>query len=456
MFDPVEAIKELVRFPSISTDSSSHEAMENTRGCLGGILAGMGFEVDIVETPLHPVILASRGGQPDWPHVVIYGHYDVQPADPLELWTTPPFEPVEREGLLFGRGVADNKGPLMVHIAAVARLLEKHPDAPLRITFLIEGEEEIGSPSFGAFLEANKERLAGDFVLLSDTQSTSPEQITITAGLRGIICLDVEIKGPKMDLHSGGHGGVLLNPIQALCELCATLRTPDGRINLPGFYDDVLPVFDWERAELVQLGLNESEYADFLGINKFYSTEDPSPFASVRFHPSLDFNGIGGGYQGEGSKTVIPSRAFVKISCRLVPDQEPAKIMEIITKALTERCPPGVSIEIIPGHCGEPYLVVPPGKPNTPPDQSPVLARAFAAAHQSIQEVFGKPPFYLREGGSIPIIADLKKVLGMDSIMLGMCTQESNIHAPDENLHLGMFHNGIAASEKILASVAGL
>ncbi len=456
MFDPVEAVKELVRFPSVSTDSSCNEGMEGARRSLGDLLAGMGFSVEMVETPLHPVLLASRGGEPDWPHVIIYGHYDVQPADPLELWESPAFEPEVRDGFLFGRGTADNKGPLMVHLAAVARLLEKHPDAPLRITFLIEGEEEIGSPSFGGFLERYKDRLAGDFVLLSDTQSPSPEQITITTGLRGIICLDVELTGPRMDLHSGVHGGVVLNPIQALCGLCNSLYTPDGRIDLPGFYDDVLPVYDWEREELQRLDLEAKHYADFLGVNQFHTPEDASPFAASRFHPSLDFNGIGGGYQGEGSKTVIPSKAFVKISCRLVPDQDPIKIQNLFIETLQKRCPPQVSIKIIPGHSGTPYLVAPPGKPNTPKDQSLILAKAFAAADQAIAEVFGNRPLYLREGGSIPIIADLKNVLGLDSIMLGICTQESNIHAPNENLHLGIFHNGISASEKILTTLAGL
>lgn len=456
MFDPVEAVKELVRFPSISTDSSSEEGMEGVRQSLGALLAGLGFEVEMVETPLHPVLMATRGGDSDWPHVIIYGHYDVQPADPLELWSSPPFEPEVRDGYLFGRGTADNKGSLMVHVAAVGRLLEKNPDAPIRITFLIEGEEEIGSPSFEGFLERYKDRLEGDFVLLSDTQSPSPEEVTITTGLRGIVCLDVEITGPKMDLHSGVHGGVVMNPIQALCGLCHSLFTPDGRINLPGFYDDVLPVFDWERDELERLGLAEEEYADFLGVDKFHSPEDSSPFAALRFHPSLEFNGIGGGYQGEGSKTVIPSKAFVKISCRLVPDQNPLKIQEILTEALKERCPTEVSLKIIPGHCGAPYLVVPPGKPNTPADQSPVLARAFSAADHAIMNVFGSSPYYLREGGSIPIIADLKRMAGLDSLMLGMCTQESNLHAPNENLHLGMFHKGISVSEKILSAIAGL
>lgn len=456
MFDPVEAIEAFVRQPSVSTDPSYHKGMDGARQYISNLLADIGFAVEIVETPLHPVILAKRSGEPTWPHVIIYGHYDVQPADPFELWTTPPFEPEVRDGHIFGRGVADNKGPLLVHVSAVARLLEKHPDLPLRITFLIEGEEEIGSPSFAGFLDNHKDFINADFVLLSDTQSPDPDQIVITTGLRGIVCLNIELTGARKDLHSGIHGGALLNPIQAQAELCASLHTPDGRVNIPGFYDDVVDVEDWEREELARLGGDEKAYAEFLGIETFYTADGFSPFEATRFGPTLEFNGIGGGYQGEGSKTVIPSRAFAKISCRLVADQDPQKIQQLLIETLQERCPPQVSLKIDRGHCGAPYLVVPPGKPNVSPQQSPHLAKAFTAAESAISEIYGKPPLYLREGGSVPIIADLQRVIGIDSLMIGMCTPDSNLHAPDENLHLGMFHKGIDVSERILAGVAGI
>ena len=454
MFEPVEAIKEFVRCGSVSTDPAYGEEMERSRRYVAGLLGSLGLSVETVITPLHPIVLASRTGPPDWPHVIIYGHYDVQPPDPVENWTSPPFEPEVRGDRLYGRGAADNKGPLLAHISAVGRLLEKHAELPLRITFLIEGEEEIGSPSFSGFLQNHKDRLQADFVLLSDTGSISPEQLVITTGLRGILTLELEVKGPRIDLHSGIHGGVVMNPIQAVAELCASLHDSEGHINIPGFYDDVLDASDWEREELVRIAGNKDDYLDFLGTKEFHTEKKIDPFEAIRFRPTLEFNGIGGGYSGKGVKTVIPSSAFAKISCRLVPDQDSVRIRDLLIGCLRERCSPKVTLEIREGHCGESYLVVPPGKDNTPGDQSPILAEAFEAAEESITKAVGRKPFYLREGGSVPIIADLKTVVGLDSIMIGLCTPEDNLHSPDESIHLGMFKNGSAVSEGILGRVA--
>ncbi len=454
MIDPVESLKEFVRFPSVSTDSTREAGMKDARDYVGNLLKQVGFSVEEIPTPLHPIIIGRRDGDPSWPHVVIYGHYDVQPPDPLELWTNPPFEPGERNGRIYGRGAADNKGPLITHLAAVAQLLQEYPDPPLRLTFLIEGEEEIGSPSFVPFLKKHKDLFDADFVLLSDTGSPNESQIVVTTGLRGIVCLEIEATGPKSDLHSGVHGGAVLNPIQALAEICASLHDKDGRVNVPGFYDDVRPVQDWEREEIGKLGVSEAEYAGFLGIEQFYTEKGYTPFECVRFRPTLEFNGIGGGYQGEGSKTVIPSRAFAKISCRLVAEQNPARVQKALTDLLRERCPSGVSLTITPGHSGAPYLVVPPGKPNTPKNQPEALAAAFRAADEAIAEEFGKPPLYLREGGSVPIIADLKRITGLDSLMIGLFLPEDNLHAPDESFHLGVMKKGIAASKRILWQVA--
>jgi acetylornithine deacetylase/succinyl-diaminopimelate desuccinylase-like protein len=455
MFDPIEKLQEYVRHPSVSTDPKFAAGMAGAREFVAGLLGSLGFAVEVVPTALHPVILAERGGDPGWPHVIIYGHYDVQPADPLNLWETPPFEPAIRGQRMYGRGTADNKGPLMVHIAAVGRLLERVPDLPLRITFMIEGEEEMGSPSFPAFLAQQRERLAkADFVFLSDTGSPREDQIVITCGLRGLVLCDVEVTGPKMDLHSGLHGGVLRNPIQALAELCASLHSPDGRVNVPGFYDDVLEVEPWERAELARLGQSEEQYREFLGIPAFHATQGFSPFESVRFLPTLEFNGIGGGYQGAGTKTVIPSKALVKISCRLVPNQSPAKIRALLYAAIRARMPADVTFRLVDQHEGLPYVVVPPDRPNTPADQRPVLAGAFRAADAAVAEVFGRPPLYLREGGSVPIIADIRRVLGLDSVMLGLFLPEDNLHAPNESFHLGVMEKGMRASEKILEAVA--
>lgn len=455
MFDPVEKLKEFIRHPSVSADPAFKAGMKGALDFTTGLLASIGFKVEVVSTDLHPIILATRGDNPAWPHVIIYGHYDVQPADPLNLWKSPAFEPEIRGNRLYGRGAADNKGPLMTHISAVARLLERRPDLPLRITFMIEGEEEMGSPSFPKFLEAYNERLKeADFVFLSDTGLPSADQVVITCGLRGLVLCDVVVTGAKSDLHSGLHGGVLRNPIQAVTELCASLHTPDGRVAIDGFYDDVMPVEEWEREQIRRLGADTEEYRNFLGIPAFHTPPGYTPFEATRVLPTLEFNGIGGGYQGEGTKTVIPSKAFVKISCRLVANQTPAKIRELLNAAIHARMPKDVTYQIIDQHEGTPYVVVPPDRANTPKDQSPVLADAFRAADKVIAEVFGKPPLYLREGGSVPIIADIKRVTGLDSVMMGLFLPEDNLHAPNESFNLNVMEKGMRASERILESIA--
>ncbi len=455
MFDPVEKLKEFIRHPSVSADPAFKAGMKGALDFTSGLLASIGFNVEVVKTDLHPIILATRGDNPAWPHVIIYGHYDVQPADPLNLWESPAFEPEIRGNRLYGRGAADNKGPLMTHISAVARLLERRPDLPLRITFMIEGEEEMGSPSFPKFLEAYSERLKeADFVFLSDTGLPSEDQVVITCGLRGLVLCDVVVTGARTDLHSGLHGGVLRNPIQAVAELCASLHTPDGRVAIDGFYDDVMPVEEWEREQIRKLGADTEEYRKFLGIPAFHTPPGYTPFEATRVLPTLEFNGIGGGYQGEGSKTVIPSKAFVKISCRLVANQKPAKIRELLHAAIHARMPKDVTYQIIEQHEGTPYVVVPPDRANTPKDQSPVLAAAFRAADKVIADVFGKPPLYLREGGSVPIIADIKRVTGLDSVMMGLFLPEDNLHAPNESFNLGVMEKGMRASERIIESIA--
>lgn len=454
MFDPIEKLKEYIRHQSVSADSKFKEGMKGAQEFVSGLLTEQGFKVEVVRTDLHPIILAHRG-DPAWPHVMIYGHYDVQPADPLNLWDSPAFEPTIRGNRIYGRGAADNKGPLMVHLAAVAQLLEAQPDLPLQITFLIEGEEEMGSPSFNHFLNTHKERLKkADFVFLSDTGLPNENQVVITAGLRGLMTFEIEVTGPRSDLHSGLHGGVLLNPIQALADLCSSLHTPDGRVNIPGFYDDVLDVEQWEKDELKKLAGDPEAYRNFLGIDAFHTVPGVTPFEAVRFHPTLEFNGFGGGYQGEGGKTVIPSKAFVKISCRLVPNQDPEKIKQLVYKTVLERAPKGVKLRIIDGHTGTPYIVVPPGRPNTPKDQPPVLAAAFRATDAAVKEIWGREPLYLREGGSVPIIADIKRVLGLDSVMLGLFLPEDNLHAPNESFNLDVMKKGIETSTRILKAIA--
>lgn len=455
MFDPIEKLKEFIRQPSISADSRARAGMQGAQEMVSSLLQTLGFTVEVVPTALHPIVLAQRGGDERWPHVLIYGHYDVQPADPLEKWRTPPFEPTIVGNRIYGRGAADNKGPLITNIAAVARALEANPGLPLRITFLIEGEEEMGSPSFPGFLERHADTLRkADFVFLSDTALPNEQQVVLTCGLRGLTLFDVHVTGAKGDLHSGLHGGVLRNPIQALAEILASLHSPDGRVNVPGFYDDVLDVHPWEREELKKLGTDEKAYADFLGIDAFYTTPGFSPFESARFQPTLEINGIGGGYQGEGTKTVIPSKAFAKISCRLVPNQTPDRIKALVLEAIRARTPRGIKVEFVDQHKGDPYVVVPPGRSNTPPDQSPILARAFRATEGAVAEVWGRPPLYLREGGSVPIIADIKRVIGLDSVMFGLFLPEDNLHAPNESFNLDVMRKGIQTTRRILERVA--
>jgi acetylornithine deacetylase/succinyl-diaminopimelate desuccinylase-like protein len=455
MFDPVEKLKEFIRHRSISTDSTQKEGMKGAQEFVSNLLGSLGFKVEVIATERHPIVFAQRGGDRSWPHVLIYGHYDVQPADPLELWKTPAFEPTVIGNRIYGRGAADNKGPLLTNIAAVAKLLEENPNVPLRISFLVEGEEEMGSPSFPKFLERYADRLReADFVFLSDTALPNPNQVVLTCGLRGLTLFDVHVTGAKGDLHSGLHGGVLRNPIQALTEILATLHTPEGRVNVPGFYDDVLEVHPWEREELRKLGADEKAYAEFLGIDSFYTTPGFSPFESVRFQPTLEINGIGGGYQGEGTKTVIPSKAFAKLSCRLVPNQKPDRIKELVIAAIRARTPSGVKVSFVDQHKGDPYIVVPPDRSNTPRDQSPVLARAFRATDKAVTEIWGRAPLYLREGGSVPIIAEIKRVTGLDSIMLGLFLPEDNLHAPNEGFSLDVMKKGIETTHRILAEVA--
>lgn len=453
--NPLDTLKAYVRFPSVSTDPAYAEGLAGAREFAAGLLEQLGFVVEVVPTALHPILYAERLRNPDWPHLVLYGHYDVQPADPFDLWTSAPFDPQVREGRVYGRGTADNKGPTVVHMSALSRVLEQYPELPLNLSYVIEGEEEIGSPSMEKFFDTHGERLAkADFLLVSDTGSPNAGQIVVTTALRGLVELEIRLKGAKVDLHSGIHGGAVYNPIQALAELCASLHDADGSVNVPGFYDDVVPVHDWERQELARYPETDESYRELLGVKQFFPAKGLGPLEAVRFGPTLEFNGIGGGYQGKGGKTVIPSEAFAKITCRLVAKQNPAKIMEAVVNAIEARCPEALELSIRRGHGGQPYMVVPPGRPGASSDQPQSLIRAFKSAEASIARAFGKPPIYLREGGSIPVIADFKNRAGLDSLMVGLFTPLDNLHAPDESFDLSIMDNAILAFEQIIKDIA--
>lgn len=445
--DPVALILEYARFPSVSTDSRFGEGMKGAREFVATCLSELGFTVQTVQTARHPIVYGTRPAKgaaaASAPHILIYGHYDVQPAVPLDLWTTPAFEPQVRGERVYGRGTADNKGPQCVQIAALAQVLAEQPDLPLNISWVIEGEEEIGSPNFLKFLKDHKSELStADLVILSDTGCPSPEQMAITVGLRGLTGLELKVKGPSKDLHSGLHGGCVHNPIAALSRIIASLHNEDGTVNVPGFYDEVVPAADWEREQLGRLPTSEEAYRTFLGAKDFHTPPGLTPFEATRVYPTLEFNGIGGGYQGEGEKTVIPSEAFVKITCRLVANQEPETILQRVIDTIHARVPHGVQIDIRRAHSGPPYLVTPPMF-DPQADQTTAKARAFKVADEAIGRIWGCPAIYLREGGSIPIIAEFDRVLGLDSLMLGLFTAEDNLHAPDESMHLKIIERGV-------------
>lgn len=453
--DPVKELIEYVSYPSVSTDPDCAEGMENAKNFVVKHLKQLGFDVEVVKTPLYPIILGSRIKNPDWPHVMFYAHYDVQPADPFDLWHSEPFRPEVRSGMLYGRGACDNKGPFITQISALYELLDENPEIPLNFSFLVEGEEEIGSPSFNGFLNDYKDQLKkADVLIISDSCSPTADQVVITTGFRGLVDFEVEVIGPKQDLHSGLYGGPIMNPIRALSQICASLHLEDGTVNVPGFYDGIQTPQPWEREELKKFPINETEFKQYVGIDELVPLKGYSAMESIRFAPTLEFNGIGGGYQGRGSKTIIPSRAFVKITCRLVAGQAPEDIRGKVTDAIFERAPKGVEVKVHPHSGGLPYLVIPPHRSNSPRPYPKVLEKAFDAADRAISQVTGKAPLYIREGGSIPIIGSIKRVTGLDSLMIGLALITDNMHAPNESFSLSMMEKGIRLYKEMLKRIA--
>ena len=442
-FDTLDFISKLVAFESVSADSSRAGEVRKCAEFLANALNSFGFSAKIVETDLHPIIVAERKSRAQPPKIKImcYGHYDVQPEDPVEKWSTPPFETVVRDGKIWGRGTADNKGPFSCMLAGLLEFFDKHPDAPADFTLVFEGEEEIGSPSITKFISDNADFISqNDILLLSDTSAAAVDQPVVTVGLRGTASFEAIFKGPNTDIHSGMFGGMVYNPLQAMAEVCASLHGADGLVNIDKFYDGLETLSDWERAEIAKSPFGEDEVRAQLGVKKLYVQNGFRPSEAVRVLPTVEFTGMGGGYQGEGSKSVIPSECFCKISCRTVPLQNTRAVVELVKEAIRSRTPEGVGVSFIESDSfGDPYFVNPKAVPADVRGKK--TAAVFAAADECAEKCFGRRPIYLREGASIPLISTIKRKTGVDSVLFGLFTPADNLHAPNEGFSLKMVEN---------------
>jgi acetylornithine deacetylase/succinyl-diaminopimelate desuccinylase-like protein len=428
----VEQLKDFLKIPSVSTNpenrSDVRHCAEYVRDCLNEI----GLEnVSIYETSLHPIVYGEwlKAGT-DRPTVLIYGHYDVQPVDPVELWTAPPFEPAIRGEEIFARGATDDKGQVFMHMKSLEAHMKINASLPVNVKFLIEGEEEIGSINLDKFIESNKDLLKCDYVVVSDTAMFGKGIPSIVYGLRGLAYMQIEVTGPNRDLHSGSYGGGVDNPINALCHIIAKLKNSEGKILIDGFYDDVISLSPKEREEYAKLPFDENEYRKGLEIEEVFGENGYSTLERVSARPTLDCNGIWGGFQGEGAKTVLPSKAGAKISMRLVPDQQPEKIERLFTDYVEKISPKTVKVKVKTLHGGKGAL-------------TPLDSPAMEAAVEAIKKAFGKAPLFTREGGSIPVVNVFQTILNAPTILLGFGLPDENAHSPDEHLNLGNFHKGI-------------
>jgi acetylornithine deacetylase/succinyl-diaminopimelate desuccinylase-like protein len=429
----VNQLCDYLRFPSISAQPKHAPDMLACAQWLAQHAREIGLQAEFVKTKGHPVVLARtprvKNPSPGRKHFIIYGHYDVQPPEPFELWTSPPFEPRIANGKLFARGSCDNKGQNFAHFKAVEAYLRTGTPLPCDLTFVIEGEEEVGSDNLPAFLKARRRELACDAFVVSDTGMPAKGLPALTYGLRGIAALEITLHGPDRDLHSGIFGGSVENPAMALCQLIAQLRDQNGRITIPGFYDKVKPLTAYERKQMSRLPFTETSYRKMLGVPKLFGERGYTFTEQRSARPTLEINGLTSGYQGEGSKTIVPSWARVKITMRLVPGQEPARITALTIKHLKKLCPPTVRMEITPGHGAKPYIVSPEGG-------------QAKAAMKALRDAFGAEPVLLREGGSIPIVNEFKRVLGADTLLLGLGLPDDNAHSPNEKFELDCFEKG--------------
>ncbi len=431
-------LMDLLRIPSVSADSKFHGDVRRGAEWVAAQLRDLGLRTEVLATSGQPLVYAESPPVPGKPVALVYGHYDVQPPDPLNEWITPPFEPTVRDGNVYARGATDDKGQMFTHIKSVEAWLKTKGELPLQVKFLIEGEEETGSGGLEEFLQrpGTKEKLACNVVVISDTSQFAPGQPAITYGLRGIAYFELRLTGPKQDLHSGVFGGAVTNPLNTLCSLIAELKDADGRIRVPGFYDDVVELTADERNQFAALPFDDSKFCQQLGVDELTGEKGYSTLERRWARPSCDVHGLFGGYQGEGAKTVLPAKCMAKFSFRLVPKQDPQKIAASLAKFLHERCPPGITLDLIDMH-GAPGVVVPLDSPY------------MQAAASAVEAGFGVKPVFMREGGSIPIVTKFSNLLGADVLLLGWGLDDDNTHSPNEKFCLADFHRGIKASAQL-------
>jgi len=423
-------LTDLLRIPSVSADVAYKESVLKAADFVKEQLKKAGADkVELCETKGYPIVYGEKMIDAALPTVLFYGHYDVQPADPIELWNSPPFEPIIKDGKIYARGAADDKGQMYMHVKAFEGML-KNNLLPCNVKFMIEGEEEIGSENLETFVKANTAKLKSDVVLISDTSMISNETPSITTGLRGLAYLEVEVTGPNRDLHSGVYGGAVANPINILCEMIASLHDADRRIVIPGFYDNVQTVSTDERTAMSKAPFSIEDYKAHLDIKEVLGEKDYTTLERVAIRPTLDVNGIWGGYTGQGAKTVLPSKAYAKISMRLVPNQSHEKITELFTSHFLKIAPDYVKVKVTPMHGGEAAV--------TPTDSI-----AYKAASKAMEATFGKTPIPLRTGGSIPIVTMFERVLETKSVLLGFGLDSDAIHSPNEHYGLFNYYKGI-------------
>jgi acetylornithine deacetylase/succinyl-diaminopimelate desuccinylase-like protein len=427
---------DLLKIPSISADAKYNgEVAKMAEATAEGLTKAGCHRVEIFPTKGHPIVYGEFTKDSSLPTVLVYGHYDVQPPDPIDLWESPPFEPVIKKteihpnGAIFARGSCDDKGQFYMHVKAFEAMVATG-DIPCNVKFMIEGEEEVGSANLGEFCNQNKELLASDVILISDTSIIDIDTPSITVGLRGLSYVEIEVEGPNRDLHSGVYGGAVGNPCNILCEMIASLKDENNHITIPGFYDDVEIVSLEERAAMNKAPFNLENYKKDLKVNDIHGEKGYTVLEQTSIRPTVEVNGIWGGYIGEGAKTVLPSKAFAKLSMRLVPNQSSDKITEIFQKHFTSIAPPSVKVTVKPHHGGEPVV--------TPTDTI-----EYQAAHKAMQKTFGKDPIPMRGGGSIPIVALFEKVLGVKSVLMGFGLDSDDLHSPNEHYGIDNYYKGI-------------